>query len=723
MAVEKAGGNNSPTIINTKRDSQINITKDDILNKPLIAAKPIDNSVSIITNKEYKGISVFSSEIGSTISPEEIKSFVKSCKQNFVIIDFAWITYHFPNTNLEAINKLAEDLQKQGVTAAVMYRPRGVGQQVHYEVLPGGEKSANLCYAHKDSIKWAAQWGVKILKSCPSIKNIILYNIYPGCQCELCKDGNGKKYIEQFFGECRSQWAAINPDIKIGHVGLEQNGNLYADFVDFICPFVVVNKPTGEQTLDIQRLAKDTEKLKDKYKTKPIIPLAKIDFVEATNNTTDDVIDVIKLYDRLNLGYCLWDYSFIFHNEEVRYDPAKIINAMGGDSKKLLQSFKTQVFNKTEASNPAKAEEGPKLTLPPEDKPYPLPWPHQAPGLTPEQIKKLNEEVFIINNQSLSVASDDGTAYLHDGIDIALANGTKIYAMEDGYVKSASYGCIQIAKRAGAEPCYGWAYAHMDDIKVKQGQYVPKGTLLGVVDFKQGIEHLHLSRIFSEGDYWGIGNGKWCYFCAPDGHFDYVDTKPPIIGSNFYFFKNEQEKQFPKDSNARSVVNGEVDVVVPIREAGQYTEGKIPHGGDAIWGNWLAVSKIEYEITPINKDLCQTYKSKSFDFTKTNLKVKGAWDDKYHKEQFGIVYKHWNQFINKIDIQNAYSYYTITNSPPNKTTPDLTSEQKNYSWKTNQKNPDGTARFPNGAYKITITAYDFKGNSAIVSNEVVVENK
>lgn len=74
------------------------------------------------------------------------------------------------------------------------------------------------------------------------------------------------------------------------------------------------------------------------------------------------------------------------------------------------------------------------------------------------------------------------TKRMHKGIDIASPKGTEIYATADGIVISAGkvrgYGNYILIKHGDT---YRTAYAHLDKIKIKKGDVIMKGDLIGTV--------------------------------------------------------------------------------------------------------------------------------------------------------------------------------------------------------------------------------------------------
>ena len=75
-----------------------------------------------------------------------------------------------------------------------------------------------------------------------------------------------------------------------------------------------------------------------------------------------------------------------------------------------------------------------------------------------------------------------GKAARHSGIDIASPTGTPIYATADAYVGRAqwvgNYGNLVELNHGGG---YQTRYAHMHKILVRSGQFVRRGTVVGLV--------------------------------------------------------------------------------------------------------------------------------------------------------------------------------------------------------------------------------------------------
>ncbi len=816
-------------------------------------------------NKSYRGMAFLSSNIYNSFSLDEIRNFVFDCNLDLVVIDFAWITYHWPSTDLAAVEQFAGELVNEGVQVAAMYRPRALSPNdapIHYAENCDGTidpSHNNLCFAYEDSVSWGAQWGTDILNALPSVNKVIIYNLLAPCCCPLCQGGQGAAYARQFMERCRLEWDAVRPGVQIGHVGL---GAEYAEQVDFFCPFLIINREDNNP-VDVNALLDDLITPGSQPGNKPVIPLAKICWEAATDNTTEDIVNTIEACENRQTGFILWYYDWIFYSG--RYDSEAIAEALGGqwnptnppyswvyfeskesfagqppilaltldsggqeipvdqdtclisylpddawgllpllsismdDTNRDLLAFSlsgispgaivqnaalvldmtqsevptivpfdlalhvvtepwselTATWNNQPAFQPdpsvimsidphpglkfiditgivsdwisqampnhgillkvAEAvPEIPDLTFPYEQASMePLPWPHQAPGLTAQQIELLNQQVWIINDFPLYQADEAETMrYFHGGLDIVLDNGTLIYAMKDGWVKAADAGTIVIADTSGDEACYGWQYTHLGNLQVQVGDFVTAGTFIGQVDF-YGLAHIHLAKVFSEAPYWG----NWHYMCMPNGHFTYIDEEPPDINTPFYFFENNSDTEIQPNGTGNMVLSGQVDIVVPMRERGLYARSN-----ESGFGDRLAVTKIEYEILPAGSAPGSGHFFHSFDFNDIGIKS-GVYDTEYNAELTRVVYKHWTVFEGeRTSWDKCFSYYIITNCSGEQSPREINISDQDYCWDTTTLDTDGRPVFPNGDYDIIVTAYDFSGHTATQTMTIQVDN-
>jgi murein DD-endopeptidase MepM/ murein hydrolase activator NlpD len=843
----------------------------------------------------YRGVAVTSSSLGKEITAREILDFVDTCELNLVVIDYGWITYHWPRTDQQQMRDLVDRLQAAGVQVGAMYRPRVMNPaeaDVHFAVAADGtipQHHNELCLAYEDSVQWGATWGRRILEAQPKISRIILYNLRTPCHCPQCRGGRGRQHAEAFIERCRELWREIRADVEIGHVGVTDE---YARQVDFLCPFLSVNRQ-GDRPPGIRSLVSGVRAIAMRYDDKPVIPLAKTCWAAATNNTTEDVVEAIQRSTKGNVGFILWYYEWLFHPERARYEGKALVEALGGDwgvmephlthdranaesavlrnhplawiyfesaestqgrgpvlglasgrevreipvshdtclisympdrsghqdprlaiqlsdanrallhfdlprlrkgarldravlvldmknsQHRVVAPFDLAVHAVTEPwdeqtttwrNQPAFLEEPalligvqppprmlrldvtdlvrawltgrlannglllkiasppsvsapaagradpspPTLTFPFDEKRIEkLPWPHQAPNLAPDEIDKLNRDVWIINDFPLYQADEAGDwRYFHGALDIVLDNGTKIYAMKDGWVKSTRHSGIIIADAEGDEPCYGWSYIHLGDHQVREGQFVAKGTFIGRVNFK-GLPHIHLAKVFSEGAWWP----SWQYISIPNGHFTYVDEDPPVIAEPLYFFANNTDTMVRPDGDGRIVLRGEVDIVVGMREVGHYA-----HGKENGFGDRLGVTRMNYEIRRIDEHAgFPPRRFRSFDFSL--LRIRKGEGRSYGTELTKVVFKHWKLFdIPRHTGDAMLSFYVITNCAGDEPPRELSLKDRDHCWNTAERTRDGRRVYPEGEYEITVIACDFDGHEARRSTRVTVRN-
>jgi len=344
-----------------------------------------------------------------------------------------------------------------------------------------------------------------------------------------------------------------------------------------------------------------------------------------------------------------------------------------------------------------------------------LPWPHHDPKIDQAQYDDLIRGLWIINNFGQYQGGDTKeSVYFHDGLDIVLSNGTEIFAVDSGYVRFIHDGgpyYTTVVVEDKNNPGFSWVYTHVYDINVKIGDYLPQGTHIANVNF-QGLAHIHLGRAYiSEEGSWN-NMSDW-HYVQPDTFFVFEDTQPPVIEKPFYYFKNNSDISFPhKDT---TVISGDVDIVVGIRDRGEYA-----HSKDTYFGDRLCISRIEYEISGENID---TIYKKSFDFSKIILKTRPEFGLRDY-EHISTVYKFYIT-IHPEGVKSwdkIFSYYVITNTDGSGEFEQIDPSFKSYAWFTDEKNQSGDQLFPNGKYTIKVTTYDFKGNSVAETENVVIAN-
>ena len=290
-----------------------------------------------------RGVAFLSSSVGRDVTAEEILAFVETCRIDLVVFDFAWVTAHFDRTDFGKLEALAGALADRGVVVAAMYRPRALRREdadVHYAMDAEGripEEHLDLCYSHEDSVAWGLSFGRGILERCPSIRHLILYNLRSPCACELCRDGQSAAHVSNFLEACRREWKKVRPGVRIGHVG---GGDEYADRLDFLLPFLSVQRSTPDRPVDVPAELARIAALRSRVAPKPVVPLAKVCWENATENTTEDVAAAIRESDAAMSGFLLWYYGWIFRSETDRYDAAALVTALGGDPARMEPFFR-----------------------------------------------------------------------------------------------------------------------------------------------------------------------------------------------------------------------------------------------------------------------------------------------------------------------------------------------------------------------------------------------
>jgi murein DD-endopeptidase MepM/ murein hydrolase activator NlpD len=285
-----------------------------------------------------RGMTFLASEIGADTSVAEVLDFVDSCRVDFVVFDFAWITGTWQRAKWDELREVCSQLKKRNVRVAFMYRPRALSAEdarVHFARDREGkvaESHLHLCLAHADSQAWAAQWGSRILSQIPSVDTIMIYNLLSVCQCPDCRDGKGMALAEKFLQRCRTDWSRVRPKVQVGHVGI---GDEYIGAVDFFCPFVGVNHEKGREQKPLEFPQQRFEQYRAAHAKKWMAPLLKYCWMDATNNSTADIVQSLRNCLQNKTGFLAWYYEWILHEPDRPYDAKAIVEALGGDWSRL----------------------------------------------------------------------------------------------------------------------------------------------------------------------------------------------------------------------------------------------------------------------------------------------------------------------------------------------------------------------------------------------------
>ena len=341
-----------------------------------------------------------------------------------------------------------------------------------------------------------------------------------------------------------------------------------------------------------------------------------------------------------------------------------------------------------------------------------LPWPTQKPNMTDTEEYNFIANIWIIDNFGTYHATDDKEyLYFHDGLDIVAPNGTRIYAVESGYVKSTwgdgeVWGCITIGNTPGNEPGIGWEYAHVGNFQFKKGDFVNQGDHIAEIYF-EGVEHIHFSRIH-------VRDGDWAYkenreYLHPDKYFKYNDTMPPIIKKPFIYFQNNSNVHFIEGNPV--CIRGDVDIVAAMKDVSECV-----YANDNEYIKRWCVTKIEYEIGSEN---IPPVLKKSFDFTKA---VFDNWKSMKDERVLNIFKFHEIHVLKELNSDKDFAFYNITNIKESGGFDLDNNSYKDCAWNTAELDANNNPVFPNGEYVITVRAFDFMGNFSTEKDTVIIDN-
>ncbi len=669
--------------------------------------------VTAVGAEPGRGIAILASDIGQAYPVASLQEFVIEGGFSSVIIDWAWITYHWDITDFAAVRDLVRRLDTNGVTVAAMYRPRFLGaptvpEQVDEFGRPVVSHGHYPCFSSAAAREWSWSWGARILTNCPDFNEVVIYNPLDLCQCAACRTARTNDYygsVWSFLLEAKNAWRATNAAVQLGVVfGPDHDFWVRGrDIVDVARPFFVLRNDADlpanmTEILDVRSILGS--------KLGPV--LAKVTWEPEEIISTAKLSEFMRLVRQQNVAWSLWTFDSLFLSDS--YDPAVVSGILGLDYQAIEPALRALRGSIVDPGVPS-------ITFPPAEPAITkLPWPHQAPGLSAEEIDRLNRDVWVINNNPLYQSDEAGTwSYFHGGLDIVLTNGTPIYAITNGWVKAIGNGAIVIADQAGSQPAFGWSYAHLTNFQPQLGDFVSQGALLGEVSF-DGLAHIHLDKVFSEGAYWS----SWRYTCFPDDHFTFLDQEPPTIRTPFFFFENNSDNRLVPQRDGRMAVRGDVDIVVAMRDGGEFAHS---HDGGA-FGDRLAVTRILYSIGPTGGTAGPTRSFSSFDFR--NLRIKTGLEfaaQNYNTRLVRTVYKHFGVFGRMPSGDQMFSYYIISNCPGEIPPAEPALAFTNCCWQTAALDADsGGPLYPDGDYIIQVTAFDSHGNTTNRTMTVTVDN-
>ncbi|MDH5681946.1 MAG: M23 family metallopeptidase [Spirochaetota bacterium] len=329
------------------------------------------------------------------------------------------------------------------------------------------------------------------------------------------------------------------------------------------------------------------------------------------------------------------------------------------------------------------------------------PWPIKAP--------------FAIGNLYHTVLTEP-YPYFHHGVDLLARPFTNVYSVSDGDAQ-LFLDPDDTNHRSGVvvyeDNGLVWLYLHLKPSSIttkldwmsNRRARVKRGELLGIVAGQiPTFPHLHLEL--------------WNYH-RPVNPMLYLkplkDTKKPEIG-RIHFYKNNSDERMKPGTAGLPVLYGDVDIVAEVRDwipPSPYT---------------LTPYRIDYRVEPLDEDSeARGFRNRPYRFdTLPGLDKlpmpRNYWGiDPYLLELKGKVFSIFkfssdSQTYSHFTRRKRRYFYILTNSMKGKI-----SEEKGY-WNTDRKRR-GKAVYPDGRYRITVSAYDYAGNKGEKSVDVLVENE
>jgi len=303
----------------------------------LLCSMPPGVAADAPTPPPSRGIAILASDIGKDYPVDALADFVQQGKFSPVVVDWAWVTAHFDQTNFDAVNRLIATLTAREVEVAAMYRPRFLGQatvaiQVTRDGKPAASHGQYICFSNAKARAWGQSWGEKILERCPGFNEIIIYNPLNQCECPTCLSALAKDpyahyaAVWSFLKEARAAWQARKPGVKLGVVFITdpEFWKRGRDIVDSARPYLFIMDDT-----DMEKDMAAARGVREIVGEKMRACLAKI-----TWGPTDKVSpEKLGTFDRLarqnSLPYFLWTFDTPFLSN--LYDAGAVSQALGLD--------------------------------------------------------------------------------------------------------------------------------------------------------------------------------------------------------------------------------------------------------------------------------------------------------------------------------------------------------------------------------------------------------
>jgi HEAT repeat protein len=263
---------------------------------------------------------VLASSIGSDYSPEGLANLVQQWKFSPVVIDWAWITAHWDQTNFTALNRFIKLMADKGVPVAAMYRPRFLNNptvpiQVDRAGKPATSHGYYICFSSPEAREWGISWGTRILQKCPQINEIIIYNPLNQCQCPACLEAaRNSPYahydaVWKFLAEAKAAWQKQKAGVKLGIVFVNdpEFWRRGAQVVDVAHPFLFITDNT-----DIAKDGVEASAIRDLLPGKTGPCLAKITWGPNDKVSPARLAEFDKSAAEAGLPYFFWTVETLF---------------------------------------------------------------------------------------------------------------------------------------------------------------------------------------------------------------------------------------------------------------------------------------------------------------------------------------------------------------------------------------------------------------------------
>lgn len=283
------------------------------------------------------GISVLASSVGTEYPVDALVEFVTTAHISYVIIDWAWVTYHWDRTDFDAVRQFIWLLDAAGIRTAAMYRPRflqdpTVPCQVKADGSPAADHGFEICYSSPEARAWGASWGERILAECPTFGEVIIYNPGDLCACPACaaarRPPTGGRYAPAwvFLAEARARWRTRCPDVKLGvvHDADPEFWSRGTETLDVAHPYLYLLEGA-----DAPGVVAAAQAVGVTYGDRMGACLAKVTWGPTDKVTPEKVADLDRLARQHGLSYCLWLFDTLFLSD--LYDPEAVCQALGLD--------------------------------------------------------------------------------------------------------------------------------------------------------------------------------------------------------------------------------------------------------------------------------------------------------------------------------------------------------------------------------------------------------